>query len=111
MSYSSSLTDRKWELIVPLLPKKKQTRPPKWSKRAIIIDSQAVKNTCNASVESRGFCSYKATNGIKRYRAVDSLGFPFEQSTKPLILSRVKYPQYIYEAKHWNAYQISVLRK
>lgn len=43
----------------------------------MIIDSQAVKNTCNASVESKGFCSYKATNGIKRHLAVDTLGFPF----------------------------------
>lgn len=43
----------------------------------ILIDSQAVKNTCNASVESKGFCSYKATNGIKRHLAVDTLGFPF----------------------------------
>jgi len=43
----------------------------------IIIDSQAVKNTCNASVDSKGFCFYKATNGIKRHLAVDILGFPF----------------------------------
>ncbi|WP_071880390.1 IS5/IS1182 family transposase [Synechococcus sp. PCC 7502] len=42
-----------------------------------MIDSQAVKNTCNASIESKGFCSYKATNGIKRHLAVDTLGFPF----------------------------------
>jgi transposase len=42
-----------------------------------MIDSQAVKNTCNASVDSKGFCHYKATNGIKRHLAVDSLGFPF----------------------------------
>lgn len=42
-----------------------------------MIDSQAVKNTCNASVESKGFCFYKATNGIKRHLAVDILGFPF----------------------------------
>jgi len=48
----------------------------KWT-TLIIIDSQATKNTCNASVESKGFCSYKATNGIKRHLAVDSLGFPF----------------------------------
>ncbi|WP_448270282.1 hypothetical protein [Nostoc sp. DSM 114159] len=41
------------------------------------MDSQAVKNTCNASVESKGFCFYKATNGIKRHLAVDILGFPF----------------------------------
>jgi transposase len=43
----------------------------------IIIDSQAVKNTCNASKSSKGFCFYKGTNGIKRHLAVDSLGLPF----------------------------------
>lgn len=43
----------------------------------LIIDSQAVKNTCNASIESKGFCVYKSTNGIKRHLAVDTLGFPF----------------------------------
>jgi len=48
----------------------------KWT-ALIIIDSQAVQNTCNASVESKGFCFYKATNGIKRHLAVDTLGFPF----------------------------------
>lgn len=42
-----------------------------------MCDSQAVKNTCNASVESKGFCHYKCTNGIKRHLAVDTLGFPF----------------------------------
>jgi hypothetical protein len=36
-----------------------------------------VKNTCNASAASNGFCFYKATNGIKRHLAVDILGFPF----------------------------------
>ena len=51
-------------------------KKPKWT-TLIIIDSQAVKNTCNASVESKGFCSDKATNGIKRHLAVDTLGFPF----------------------------------
>jgi hypothetical protein len=43
----------------------------------MLVDSQAVKNTCNASIESKGFCHYKATNGIKRHLAVDTLGFPF----------------------------------
>ena len=43
----------------------------------MIVDSQAVKNTCNASVESKGFCHYKCVNGIKRHLAVDTLGFPF----------------------------------
>ncbi len=142
MAYSSSLRDKEWQIIEPLLPKKKRTKPPKWSKREIIdgvlyqlkngcnwndlpkdlppystvywhykqwraegtieqimktlhsqvreqvnkkgqwttlimIDSQAVKNTCNASIESKGFCFYKSTNGIKRHLAVDILGFPF----------------------------------
>ncbi len=36
-----------------------------------------MKNTCNASVDSKGFCFYKAANGIKRHLAVDTLGFPF----------------------------------
>ena len=40
-------------------------KKPKWT-TLIIIDLQAVKNTCNASVESKGFCFYKSTNGIKR---------------------------------------------
>jgi len=48
----------------------------KWT-TLIIIDSQAVKNTCTAGVDSKGFCFYKATNGIKRHLAVDTLGFPF----------------------------------
>jgi len=43
----------------------------------MIIDSQAVKNTCNASKASKGYCFYKSTNGIKRHLAVDTLGFPF----------------------------------
>ena len=35
-----------------------------------------MKNTCNASVDSKGYCFYKSTNGIKRHLAVDTLGFP-----------------------------------
>lgn len=142
MGYTSNLSDKEWEIIEPLLPKKKKTKPPTWTKRQILdgvfyqlkngcawadlpkdlppystvywhykqwrksgvlatimevlhgqvreqvekkpkwttlilVDSQATKNTCNASVESKGYCYYKATNGIKRNLAVDSLGFPF----------------------------------
>lgn len=51
-------------------------KKPKWT-TLLIIDSQAVKNTCNAGVESKGFCHYKCTNGIKRHLAVDTLGLPF----------------------------------
>jgi len=50
-------------------------------------DSQAVKNTCNASVASKGFCFYKATNGIKRHLAVDTLGFPFFTHCTPANVS------------------------
>lgn len=49
----------------------------------MIVDSQAVKNTCNASIETKGFCHYKCTNGIERHLAVDTLGLPlFMHCTK-----------------------------
>lgn len=53
----------------------------------MIIDSQAVKNTCNASIASKGYCFYKSTNGIKRHLAVDTLGFPFFTHTTKANLS------------------------
>lgn len=53
----------------------------------MMADSQAVKNTCNASIESKGFCFYKATNGIKRHLVVDTLGFPFFTHCTPANLS------------------------
>ena len=59
-------------------------KKPLWT-TLIIIDSQAVKNTCNASKESKGFCFYKSTNGIKRHLAVDTLGFPFFTHCTPRI--------------------------
>jgi transposase len=61
-------------------------KKPKWT-RLMIIDSQAVKNTCTASVTSKGFCFYKATNGIKRHLAVDTLGFPFFTHCTPANVS------------------------
>lgn len=57
----------------------------------IIVDPQAVKNTCNAGEESKGFCVYKATNGIKRHLAVDSLGFPFFTHCTKASLSVIFY--------------------
>lgn len=36
MPYSSSLSDKEWEIIEPLLPHKKQTRHPLWTKRQIL---------------------------------------------------------------------------
>ena len=52
----------------------------------LICDSQAVKNTDTADKETKGFCHYKCTNGIKRHCStnaphlrlcVDVLGTPF----------------------------------
>ena len=48
MTYTSSLTDAEWAIIEPLLPKKRRTRPPKWSKRQILDGIfYQLKNGCN----------------------------------------------------------------
>jgi transposase len=48
MAYSSSLSDEEWKIIEPLLPQKKQTRPPLWSKRQILNGIfYQLKNGCN----------------------------------------------------------------
>mgnify|MGYP001114811463 FL=1 len=52
MSYSSSLTDKEWEILEPLLPavlpKKKRTRPLDWSYRELINGMlYRLKNGCN----------------------------------------------------------------
>ena len=50
MPYSSSLTDKEWEIIAPLLPKKQKTRPPIWTKRQILDGVfYQLKNGCNWS--------------------------------------------------------------
>jgi len=40
----------------------------------LIGDSMCAKNTDTANLESKGYCWYKATNGIKRHLLVDVLG-------------------------------------
>ena len=48
MGYSSDLTDKEWEIIEPLLPIKKKTRPPVWTKRQILNGIlYQLKNGCN----------------------------------------------------------------
>jgi transposase len=48
MAYSSDLTDKEWKIIEPLLPKKKRTKPPTWSKRDILDGIfYQLKNGCN----------------------------------------------------------------
>jgi transposase len=87
----------------------------KWT-RLLIIDSQAVKNTCNASVESKGFCHYKSTNGIKRHLAVDILGFPlFTHCTKASIsddvglIEMLSHQMDYFRAKPVNIPKITIL--
>lgn len=52
MAYSSSLTDKEWEILEPLLkeslPPKKKTRPSNWTKREIFDGIlYQLKNGCN----------------------------------------------------------------
>lgn len=48
MLYFSSLTDKEWEIIEPLLPQKQKTRPPVWTKRQILDGVfYQLKNGCN----------------------------------------------------------------
>jgi hypothetical protein len=42
-----------------------------------MIDSQAVKNTCNASIASKGFCHYRATNASNGIWLSIRAWFPF----------------------------------
>ena len=51
-AYSSSLSDEEWKIFEPLLlemlPPKKQTRPPAWTKREIVDGIlYQLKNGCN----------------------------------------------------------------
>lgn len=63
-----------------------KSKKAKWT-TLIIIDSQAVKNTCNAGLETKSLCRYKATNGIKRHLVVDTLGVPFFTHCTPANVS------------------------
>ena len=48
MGYTTDLSDKEWDIIEPLLPKKKKTRPPEWTKREILNGiSYQLKNGCN----------------------------------------------------------------
>jgi len=46
-----------------------------------------VKNTDTADRETKGFCHYKATNGIKRHLCVDVFGTPFLVTCTPANVS------------------------
>jgi hypothetical protein len=82
----------------------------------MIVDSQAVKNTCNASTESKGFCHYKCTNGIKRHLAVDILGLPFFTHCTPAnvsddqgLIEMVSHNLHYFRAKPVNIPKVTIL--
>ena len=43
----------------------------------LLGDSMCAKNTDTANIETKGYCHYKCTNGIKRHLLVDVLGNPY----------------------------------
>jgi transposase len=48
MAYTSNLSDAEWKNIEPILPKRKRTRPAKWSQREILDGIlYQLKNGCN----------------------------------------------------------------
>jgi transposase len=53
----------------------------------MIGDSQATKNADTADIETKGFCHYKCTNGIKRHLLVDIIGNAFFVSCTPANVS------------------------
>ncbi len=84
-------------------------RKAKWT-TLIIIDSQAVQNTCNVSVESKGFCFYKATNGIKRHLAVDTLGFPSSRTVRAQIFPMMRgcHSMLTHNINYFRAKQVNI---
>jgi len=53
----------------------------------LLGDSMCVKNTDTAHIETKGYCHYKSTNGIKRHLLVDVLGNPYFVKCTPANLS------------------------
>lgn len=53
----------------------------------LIGDSMCAKNSDTANIESKGFCHYTSTNGIKRHLLVDVLGNPYGVRCTPANVS------------------------
>jgi hypothetical protein len=74
MSYSSSLTDKEWEILEPLLveilPTKKRTRPTNWTKRELLNGIfYQLKNGCNWEDLPKDLPPYKG--GLLALQAVE----------------------------------------
>ena len=72
MTYSSSLTDKEWEIIEPLLPKKQKTRPPTWTKRQILdgvfyqLKNGVIGAICPKTCRPTPQCSGITNTGVQR---------------------------------------------
>jgi transposase len=73
MGYSSDVTDKEWEIIEPLLPQKKKTRPPVWTKRQIL----------NGISIDRGYHPDKLTTALEQVYPQIMTKIQFELSAKP----------------------------
>jgi transposase len=58
-----------------------------FSQNASCFESISAYTKIRTLSKTKGFCFYKATNGIKRHLAVDSLGFPFFTHCTPANVS------------------------
>lgn len=79
MSYSSSLNDKEWEILEPLLeevlPAKKRTRPCKWSQRELLDGIlYQLKNGCNWGDLPKDFPPYSTVYWhYKQWREAGSI--------------------------------------
>jgi len=70
--------DGTWERILTELEKIEREKSKKKEQPSLLIgDSMCAQNTDTAGIETKGFCHYKNTNGIKRHLLVDTLGNPY----------------------------------
>jgi transposase len=77
MGYTSDVSDKEWEIIEPLLPKKKRTRPPEWTKREILNGIfYQLKNGCNWADLPKDLLPYSTAYWYyKEWREVGVLDF------------------------------------
>ena len=72
MGYTSDLNDEEWKIIKELLPKKKLTRPPRWSKREILNGIfYQLKNGCKWKDLPKDFPPYSTVFWHYKYWRVD----------------------------------------
>ena len=66
-----------WEETLAALEQMERAGQKKEYPSLLLGDSMCAKNTATANIETKGYCHYKCTNGIKRHLLVDILGNPY----------------------------------